>query len=916
MMKHSIKRKSGKLTIPALILLAVCIFGRPSNAQTSIYIFDTDKSSVLKTGGFAGVHETYPIQGFFELTVDANASAATFDLVEAFLLSPVSSSPPEKLGELFNMTELAGAVIDDSTIYFQGKTSDGSDSDINIRLTFVEDSAYLSGRITPPPNSADMFYYSLEAVAQRKYAGGTGEPNTPYQIATAEDLLLLGETTEDYDKHFILTDDIDLDPNLPGRKVFDKAVIAPEITYIYPQEFHDTPFSGYLDGQGHIISNLNIQGGSYLGLFGSLNSDARISNLGLEAVDVNGFGTWVGGLAGDSSASISSSYVTGVINGEHIVGGLVGYNNYGCISLCYNTSKVKGGSYVGGLVGSNCGYISSSYSTGRTDGVVDNYGNMSDVGGLVGYNEGFITVCYSTGSLSGEDYVGGLVGLNRGSINVCYSSVMILGNDDVGGLVGYNSGSILSSYSTGTVGGVSDVGGLVGRLSVVVGRGRSGNNSIGIVKNSFWDKESSGQDTSAGGTGLTTEEMQDPNTFITAGWDFIGETTNGTCDFWQLQEGAYPGLTVFAGIVPIEPNGAGITEEPYLITNIDELLTIWYRPMAHYRLDTDIDFSGIHRNLAVVPWLGGSFDGNDFCIQSIQIQGTNNLGMFGILGYHAEVMNLGLEDVSIEGTGYQIGGLAGLNLGSISASSNSGTVSGYQEVGGLVGSNEGNITASHSNVEVSGITYIGGLVGKNADWNTSGIITDSYSTGSVSGDEEVGGLVGDNGGNITSSYSTSSVSGNEDVGGLVGENWGNITLSYSNGAVSGEKYIGGLVGDNWGNITSSYSIGSVSGNENVGGLVGCNFSSTDIISSFWDAETSGLLNMCGIDYGNTTGCDDSFGKTTAEMQTESTFTDAGWDFVGEAANGTEDIWWINEGQDYPRLWWELIEDDINDPNEN
>ena len=26
--------------------------------------------------------------------------------------------------------------------------------------------------------------------------------------------------------------------------------------------------------------------------------------------------------------------------------------------------------------------------------------------------------------------------------------------------------------------------------------------------------------------------------------------------------------------------------------------------------------------------------------------------------------------------------------------------------------------------------------------------------------------------------------------------------------------------------------------------------------------------------------------------------------VDEAANGMEDIWWIDEGKDYPRLWWE------------
>ena len=39
--------------------------------------------------------------------------------------------------------------------------------------------------------------------------------------------------------------------------------------------------------------------------------------------------------------------------------------------------------------------------------------------------------------------------------------------------------------------------------------------------------------------------------------------------------------------------------------------------------------------------------------------------------------------------------------------------------------------------------------------------------------------------------------------------------------------------------------------------------------------------------------------------TAATFLDAGWDFIDEIENGTEDIWWILEGQDYPRLWWEL-----------
>ena len=34
--------------------------------------------------------------------------------------------------------------------------------------------------------------------------------------------------------------------------------------------------------------------------------------------------------------------------------------------------------------------------------------------------------------------------------------------------------------------------------------------------------------------------------------------------------------------------------------------------------------------------------------------------------------------------------------------------------------------------------------------------------------------------------------------------------------------------------------------------------------------------------------------------------DTGQGVVVRAENGTEDIWWILEGQDYPRLWWALI----------
>ena len=59
----------------------------------------------------------------------------------------------------------------------------------------------------------------------------------------------------------------------------------------------------------------------------------------------------------------------------------------------------------------------------------------------------------------------------------------------------------------------------------------------------------------------------------------------------------------------------------------------------------------------------------------------------------------------------------------------------------------------------------------------------------------------------------------------------------------------------------------------------------------------------------TTSIGGGTGLATAEMQIAATYLDAGWDFVDEVANGTEDIWWIDDGKDYPQLRWEQSEAD-------
>ena len=169
-------------------------------------------------------------------------------------------------------------------------------------------------------------------------------------------------------------------------------------------------------------------------------------------------------------------------------------------------------------------------------GVVGNIGALNVtvtgrlyVGGLVGsIYEGTVRDSYSTGSVIGNEYgVGGLVGYNGGTVSNCYAMGSVIGNCGVGGLVGSNyKGTVGDSYSTGSVAGNDHVGGLVGENG-------------GTVLDSFWDMQTSGQATSAGGVGKTTAEMRNIPTFRDAGWSIIAvglNETDSAC-IWNIVDG-------------------------------------------------------------------------------------------------------------------------------------------------------------------------------------------------------------------------------------------------------------------------------------------------------------------------------------------------------------------------------------------
>jgi hypothetical protein len=312
--------------------------------------------------------------------------------------------------------------------------------------------------------------------------------------------------------------------------------------------------------------------------------------------------------------------------------------------------------------------------------------------------------------------------------------------------------------------------------------------------------------------------------------------------------------------------GTGVSNDPYLIYTAQHLNNISTEPNdwgKHFKLMADIDLTGYSYNQALIApdidtdeyyFQGnryvGIFDGNHHTISNLTITGVSYLGLFGELGFGSTVKNLGVVDVNISGSGDAAGGLLG-----------------------------------HSREGAN--------------------IIRCYSTGTVDGDDDIGGLVGINGGNMTQCYSISTVSGNYIIGGLLGANERQAIVAncYSTGAVNGDDVVGGLMGFNLGEATHCYSAGVVTADQRVGGLVGWIYG--NIVSSFWDIDTSNQADMCGSQEEGASGCDDSFGLTTLSMQTASTFLDAGWDFVEETENGIEDLWWINEGQDYPRLWWKL-----------
>lgn len=244
-----------------------------------------------------------------------------------------------------------------------------------------------------------MLFLAPSVFAAGTYSNiGDGSAVAPYQIATAGHMQEIGTNTDDWDKYFILTNNI----NLAAYTGTSFNIIGNP----------PTNFTGSFDGDGHTIDSFTYTstGTDEIGLFSKVGSGGEIKNLGLTNVNVNaGTGDYVGSLVGrNTSGSVTNCYSTGSVDGGDNIGGLMGENG-GPITNSYSTGSVSGSSAVGGMVGGNYGDVTNCYSTSSVDGT-------TDIGGLIGVTiASSITNCYSTGSVSGSSNVGGMVGINMGS---------------------------------------------------------------------------------------------------------------------------------------------------------------------------------------------------------------------------------------------------------------------------------------------------------------------------------------------------------------------------------------------------------------------------------------------------------------------------------------------------------------------
>ncbi len=608
-------------------------------------------------------------------------------------------------------------------------------------------------------------------------------------------------------------------------------------------------FTGTFDGNGHAISNLNINTptASMVGLFGYV-SNADIRNLGIESGPILGKGD-VGALVGyaDGTKIIGCYSKANVACNENYAGGLVGSaGNYTVISQCYTKGKVTTGTYIGGIAGGirTGTRVENCYSTGKVGQLLTSGGYTGGITGIAS-DLAIIEKCYAAGNVYGNIYAGGVSGMGGAIKNSVASNMEIKisynGNSPTNRITGNQNAAMSNNISY---------------------------QDMAVKYNGFATRDFTINNTTDG-VGRTATQLQQKETYEALGWNFS--------DIWEMNTtiSEFPILKAIPTQTQKVDLRYGTRENPYLIMNENDLRSINSKSLdAHYKLMEDITLTA---DWTPISTFTGSFDGNGHTISNLNIN-TPTASMVGLFGYvsNADIRNLGIESGTILGKG-DVGALVGYADGTkiIGCYSKANVACNGNYAGGLVGS-AGNYTVisqCYTKGKVTTGTYIGGIVGG----ITSGTkIEDCYATGNVgqllTSVGYTGGIVGIASNlDIEKCYASGNIYGNIYAGGISG-----MRGAIKNSVASNMEV---KVNYGYGNNTSN----RVTGNANA--PMSNNIAYENMLVMFGGrVESIKAMNPSADSV-------DGKNATMAQLETQSTYENLGWDF--------EKIWMM--GEKYPIL---------------
>ena len=198
-------------------------------------------------------------------------------------------------------------------------------------------------------------------------------------------------------------------------------------------------------GEGGEIRNLNISGkvkakkvtdgaASISDVIGSVVKNAGIST---DIINENSISV-LGGIVGKNQGRVINCSFDGEIEGDAIVGGIVGQNEEnGYIEACYNVSSVLGNKDTGGVVGKNYGWVKSSKNSGKANS--SPVEESHNIGGICGINDGVLENCLNDAEIGYKNVginIGGIVGNQSGCVIECQNIGDIFGSKSVGGIFG------------------------------------------------------------------------------------------------------------------------------------------------------------------------------------------------------------------------------------------------------------------------------------------------------------------------------------------------------------------------------------------------------------------------------------------------------------------------------------------------